>query len=114
MFLFKIIKGFVKLTFFLLFSIIIFALIIGTIVHCSVDAELPNQNVTYMITSYNKNAEVPIGTWCQCPICEKYYYKEDVPCCSYRCEKEYHDIVKAWNSANYNKRYIENHGKKFK
>lgn len=117
MFIFKLVKLFIKLV----FSIILFILgivflvwVIGASVSLKQSAELPYENVTYMISSYEKNDEVPRGTWCQCPVCGKYYYKDDSPCCSYKCEMEYKKMVKAWNSAQQDRRYIENHGKKFK
>lgn len=87
----------------------------GTNVDNEEDTELPFQNVTYMMTSYEKNAEAQRGTWCQCPVCDNYYYKENYPCCSYKCEKEYHELVRAWHSSNSSaKQYIEKHGKKFR
>lgn len=114
MFLWRLIKGFVKFVFLLVIGIIFVIWLIGAVVSYHKSGELPYQDVTYMMTSYEKNEEVPRGTWCQCPVCDEYFYKEDLPCCSDKCEKEYRDIVRAWNSANKDRQFIENHGKKFK
>ena len=114
MFLWKMIKGFVKLVFTLVFGIVFLVWLISAVVSYQKSGELPYQDVTYMISSYEKNAQDPRGTWSQCPVCDKYYYKDDSPCCSRKCEKEYRGMVKAWNSANHDRKFIENHGKKFK
>ena len=114
MFLFRIIKSFVKFVFSLAIGIIFIVWLISTFFGDRQDDGLPYQDVTYMMTSYEKNAEFPRGTWCQCPVCDKYYYKDSSPCCSYKCEREYKEMIKAWNSAQQDRKYIENHGKKFK
>lgn len=114
MFLWKLVKGFIKFVFFLIIGVIFIVWLISAFVTYKNGTEMPFQNVSYMMTSYEKNAEVPRGTWCQCPVCDEYYYKGDYACCSAKCEREYHDLVKAWNSANRDKQFIENHGKKFK
>lgn len=114
MFLWKIVKGFVKLVFMLVIGIIFVVWLIGATASYQKSGELPYQDMTYMMTSYEKNAEAPRGTWCQCPVCDKYYYKDDSPCCSHKCEREYRDLVNTWNSVCKDRRFIENHGKKFK
>ena len=114
MFIWRLFKGFIKLVIAISIIIFFFVWAIGAVVSYHRSGELPYDNVTYMISSYEKNDEVPRGTWCQCPVCGKYYYKEDSPCCSHKCEMEYKEMVRVWNSAQQDKRMIENHGKKFK
>jgi hypothetical protein len=114
MFLFKLIKGFIKLVFSLVVGLVLIIWLVRAFISYKQSGELPYQDVTYMMSSYVKNDEVPRGTWCQCPVCDKYYYKDDSPCCSHKCEREYREMVKAWNSVNNNRQFIENHGKKFK
>lgn len=117
MFIFKLVKLFFRLLFSLILGIIgvIFLVwVISASISYHKSGELPYDNVTYMMSSYEKNDEVPRGTWCQCPVCDKYFYKEDNPCCSHKCEMDYKKMVSAWNSAQQEKRLIENYGKKFK
>ena len=114
MFLFKLVKGFIKLVFSLVIGLILIIWLVGAFISYKQSGELPYQDVTYMISSYEKNAEAPRGTWSKCPVCDKYYYKDDSPCCSHKCEREYREMVKAWNSVNNGRQFIENHGKNFK
>jgi hypothetical protein len=114
MFLFKLVKGFIKLIFSLVIGLVLTIWLISAAISYFKSGELPYQDMSYMITAYEKNSEDPRGTWSQCPVCDKYYYKDDSPCCSRKCEKEYREMLKAWNSANKERRFIENHGKKFK
>lgn len=96
----------------IILGIIFIILVIGGVISHKESGELPYQNVTYMRTSYEKNAEFPRGTWCQCPVCDEYFYKDNLPCCSQKCEREYHDIVHAWERGD--REFVEQHGKKFK
>ena len=116
---FKVVKFFIKLGVGIILGIIslvvIFCLAINGITNRVKSYELPYHDVSYMITSYEKNAEAPKGTWCVCPVCEKeYYYKDKTVCCSPECEKKYHEIVKAYNDAKAGRKFVERQGKKFK
>ena len=110
----KIIKGFFKLGLLLFIGAMFIGWLIGAAVSYHESGELPYDNVTYMMECYEKNVEAPRGSGSHCPVCDQYYYKGDFACCSAKCEREYHDIVRAWNSANGDRKFIENHGKKFK
>ena len=113
----KLFKFFFKLLFIILIAAILFVSVvigIGRSAKGYVESsELPYDNVTYMMQSYEKNAEAAPGTWCACPVCgTKYFYKEDIPCCSRECEKKYHEIVNAWRRGD--KNLVESYGKKAK
>ena len=114
MFIWNLVKGVIKLVFGLVIGILLIVWLVGAAISYKQSAELPYENVTYMMESYEINTTVPRGTWCECPVCKKNFYKEDSPCCSHKCESEYHKLVSAWNSAQQDREYIENHGKKFK
>lgn len=114
MLIWKLIKGLIKVA--ISVGVIIFLIIwaIGASISYKQSSELPYDNVSYMIQAHEKNAEFPKGTWCECPKCHKNFYKENTPCCSHKCEREYQELVRAWYSAQQDKQFIENHGKKFK
>ena len=108
----NLIKFFAKLFFSLVLGvIIIYAIIAGTKNYIA-NPDGPYDDVTYMIKSYEKNAEVGKGTWCQCPVCDEYYYKDDSPCCGHECEGTYWTIVDAWDIIQPYKELIESYGKK--
>lgn len=98
---------------------------IGLVMTCFYDVvataksgELPYDNVTYMIHSYHKCEVEDKGTFLECPVCGKYFYKDNLNCCSQKCEDEYWEICDAWEDAQEciqeKQKFIEQHHKKFK
>lgn len=74
----------------------------------------PYDDVSYMIKSYEKNAEADFLSYCQCPVCNKYFIKDNTPCCNSECEKNYWNLANAWESVQDEKLLIESFGKKFR
>ena len=114
MLIWKTIKFVVKLSLGLIIGVFIVGWIISGIISYHMSGELPFDNVTYMKESYGKNAEVPKGTWCECPVCGENFYKSNSPCCSQKCEKDYWDCVNAFNKGEIERKKVESYGKKFK
>ena len=58
-----------------------------------------DEEMTHMVSSYNKIKAAPYNSWNTCPVCKKGYYKNhaSIVCCSEYCENEYWSRVVAWN-----------------
>ena len=56
-------------------------------------------DVPHMMDLYETAQSAPRGAYCRCAVCDKYFYKGDIVCCSRECESTYRDLVTMYNNA---------------
>ena len=118
MIIFRLIKGVIKLALsFVLGILVIVLLIVGLARMSRGEYEdpgyRPDNTVAHMVDMYNRTATLPDGTYCQCPVCGTHYYKYNVVCCSYECEDDYHEILRAFRVTMGGSNIVHQHGKTF-
>ena len=115
MFIFKIAKLFAKLILGFILTAVLTAIVINVAADWFRSGEMPTNNVSYRIDMYNTCEKAPIGTYLECPVCRKTYYKEPGHnCCSDKCEREYHELVYGWEQTQQGSNTVKSYGFKAK
>ena len=120
MFIWNIVKFFIKLGIGLVIGIAILILIVHSGIGSVKDYRDDNYlSMTNVEMSYINISEAPVGSTCKCPLpyCDNYYTKTagmNTVCCSEKCEREYHELMAHWKNGEREKDFIESRGIKFK
>ena len=112
---FKVAKFFIKLIFGIALGISLGVyLVAGTVVAIRNANEDPHKKMSFVIRDYEVCAGHPQGTGLACPICGKNFYKQDIPCCSQKCEHKYQEMKTAWDNAQAAEKELNKLGKRYK